>query len=298
MKLNIEQFNPCREGRKYYKSKTSPEKAWRGCKRGDWMLWIAFNLKVDDRTLRRAAALCADTVRHLMEDERSIAAVDATLRYANGEITRDALKVYATAAREARNAVGRPSYTMSYTMSNAHNTAAYAASVAYSVAAVDASAFSFTAYAACYAAYYAADFADGVVSASRRRTADICREVLTEAVFEKVGKLPENTNAADTAAVQQGTEGTAGTTGTAVSGEKGKGGDRAAVLSKRIKDCGFSTRVRGAFLVDDVDTVGDLVTRFSEERELYRLRGLGEKSVREIMRFLKENGLELGMKIK
>jgi hypothetical protein len=89
-----QKFNPCREGLKYYKSKASFEEAWNDCERGEWMLWMAAKLKVDDRTLTWAKALFANTVRHLMKDFRSIATVDATLRYADGGISREELKVY------------------------------------------------------------------------------------------------------------------------------------------------------------------------------------------------------------
>ncbi|MDR2407946.1 MAG: hypothetical protein LBE13_07535, partial [Bacteroidales bacterium] len=71
MKLDIKPFTPCEEGLEYYESKASFDKAWADCPRGDWMLWLAFQLGVDNRTLTKAKALCANTVRHLMKDKRS-----------------------------------------------------------------------------------------------------------------------------------------------------------------------------------------------------------------------------------
>jgi predicted acetyltransferase len=60
MKLNIEQFNPCRDGYDYYNGFSTFEKFWNKCYRGDWMLWLADQLEIDRRTLVRAAALCAN----------------------------------------------------------------------------------------------------------------------------------------------------------------------------------------------------------------------------------------------
>ena len=97
-KTDLTPFKPCREGLDYYNRKSSFEEAWRDCERGDWMLWIAKKSGIDDRLLTRAKALCANTVRHLMTDKRSTAAVDAALRYAAGEISRDELDGYAAHA--------------------------------------------------------------------------------------------------------------------------------------------------------------------------------------------------------
>jgi DNA-directed RNA polymerase alpha subunit len=80
-------------------------------------------------------------------------------------------------------------------------------------------------------------------------------------------------------------------------GESKDNRDTTAILSKRIASCGFKARIRNAFHRSGIRIVLDLVT-IPEERELYRISGLGEKSVREIMDFLKKNNLELGMKIK
>jgi hypothetical protein len=100
-KFDITQFDPCDEGMEYYESKASFEEAWNDCEIGDWMLWIAANLEIDRRLLVKAAALCAGTVRHLMEDKRSTEAIDACLRYAAGEIDESEMREYADAASAA-----------------------------------------------------------------------------------------------------------------------------------------------------------------------------------------------------
>ena len=83
--------------------------------------------------------MCALTVRHLMKDERSVRACEVSLKFADGEATREELDAAAYAA------------------------AAYAANAA------------------------AADAAARIKS--QQQTADICREHLTSAVFEKLNLL-------------------------------------------------------------------------------------------------------------
>jgi hypothetical protein len=177
-KFDISKFSPCKEGVDYYKKYTSFEEAWNACKRGDWMLWIAFRLEIGDRLLTKAKALCASCASPLMRDKRSTEAIDAAFRYAAGEISREELNKYAAAAYAAA----------------AYAAAAYAVAIAYAAT---------SAYAAAYA--YAADAADAADAAGAaayaticaaasiaekiermQQTADICREVLTDAVFEKI----------------------------------------------------------------------------------------------------------------
>jgi hypothetical protein len=186
-KFNIEKFNPCGEWLEYYESKPSFEEAWNDCHRGDWMLWIASKLKVDNRTLTRAKALCANTVRHLMMDKRSTDAIDAALRYADGKISREELNVYTRAADAAILAAILAAVFSDEAAHAAH--AALAAFAAHSVLPayfdVDVDAASMAARAASYAARVS----DAARAANRRQTADVCREVLTDAVFEKVKQL-------------------------------------------------------------------------------------------------------------
>lgn len=91
-KIKIDKFNPSTDLQRYYDKYATFEKMWRRCHRGDYLLWIAKKIGVDDRTLVRAMAMCANTVRHLMLDKRSTAAIDAAFKYAAGEINRDALQ--------------------------------------------------------------------------------------------------------------------------------------------------------------------------------------------------------------
>ena len=159
----LKKLNACEDAIKYVRNQKSPEEAWNNCSRGDWMLWLARRLDVDNRLLTLAKATCANQVRSLMTDQRSLDALDACFRYANGELTREELNTFTSAASDAADA-------------------AYAASDA--------------AYAAYYAAY-AADAAYAAAAAyvsrqeSLKKSADICREILTDVVL-RTYKLEEN----------------------------------------------------------------------------------------------------------
>lgn len=156
-KFDILQFGPCIDAIRYYENYDSFEQAWQDCQRGDWMIWIAFKLKVDKKLLFKAKALCAKTVEHLMKDQRSKDAVQAALDYADGKITEKQLKVFACAAADAYGAY-------------ADNYAAVAANAA---------------YAGDYAAV-AASAAYGAAAKIKNQlqTSDICRDILTDEILK------------------------------------------------------------------------------------------------------------------
>ena len=165
----LEKLSACREAIEWVKGQKSPEEAWQNCHRGDWMLWIAKRLDVDDRLLTLAKATCANQVRSLMTDQRSLDALDACFRYANGELTREELNTFAYAAYAA---------------------AAYASDASAAAYAASAAAYAYDASDASAASADAADAADAAArEESLKKSADICREILTEVVLQKYKKL-------------------------------------------------------------------------------------------------------------
>jgi hypothetical protein len=107
MKDLLLKLKACKGAVEWAGDKTS-EEVIATCHRGDWLLWLADKLKVDDRPLTLARGHCANTFRHLMKDERSIKAVDAAIAYGNGEISKEDLKdaaYYAYYAASAYDAV-------------------------------------------------------------------------------------------------------------------------------------------------------------------------------------------------
>jgi hypothetical protein len=217
-KFDISQFSPCSEGKGYYDSKATAEDAWRDCERGEWMLWIAHKLDIDRRTLTRAKALCANTVRHLM-NKRSTDAIDAALQYADGKITEKELDDAASRASAAADVAHAHAhadvvYADAYAAYAAARAAAAVAAdddddvVAASAASAAYVAYAYDAYDAAYDATHAAthaatraieaaieatNAATAAEAAARKanqlQTANICREVLTEAVFKKIKKI-------------------------------------------------------------------------------------------------------------
>ncbi len=87
--MNITQFldkhNACLDGRKRAKAFASLEDAWQDCAPED-LVWAATQPGVlTDRELRLFAVFCVRSVQDLMEDPRSIAAIDVAERHADGE---------------------------------------------------------------------------------------------------------------------------------------------------------------------------------------------------------------------
>ena len=152
MKELLIKLNACNEAREWASNKSIDE-IWATCHRGDWMLWLARKLNIDKRVLTLAKGHCANTVRHLMKDERSIAAVDMAIKYGEGNATDSELAAAADAAYDAT--------------ADAYD--AYAADYATADAAA--------AYAAAAAAYAAAADADARKQ-SQQATAEICRKYI------------------------------------------------------------------------------------------------------------------------
>jgi len=157
MKDLLLKLKACEEAVEWAGDKTAKE-VIATCHRGDWLLWLADKLKVDDRPLVLAKGHCANTVRHLMKDDRSIKAVDAAIAYGNGEISKEALKAASYASDSATSAAYSDSY------------ATYAAASAY----------------ASYCAASAADAADAAKKSNQLETADICRKYLGKLILEKL----------------------------------------------------------------------------------------------------------------
>ena len=149
----------CKDAKEWAEGQTWPE-IYAACHRGDWLLWLFARTNpelVRERVL--AACHCANTVRGLMKDPRSVAAVDAAIAFGVGKIDKQELKDAAGAAGDA-GAAGA---------AGAAGDAAWAAWAAW--AAGDAAWAAGAAWAAWAAAWAAGD-------ANRQQTADICRRLL------------------------------------------------------------------------------------------------------------------------
>jgi hypothetical protein len=186
MKFEIEIYSPCREAVEYRKGFDTFRQAWDACPRGDWMLWLASAVRVNKRLLTLAKGRCAETVKHLMQDERSVRAVETAIAYGLGEATDEQLATAADAAADAAVAEYYAACAAEYAAEYAAVAAYSAADVAvyaYAYAAADAAAYADA--AATYAAYSAVA-ASAARTKNQMQTANICRELLTEEVMKLI----------------------------------------------------------------------------------------------------------------
>jgi hypothetical protein len=106
-------LNACESGKEWAEGKTW-EEFYNTCHRGDWLLWLFTRTNKNDlQLLTLTKGHCANTVRHLMTDERSIAAVDAAIAFGEGKITKKELDATANAAYDAANAADDAAYAAS-----------------------------------------------------------------------------------------------------------------------------------------------------------------------------------------
>ena len=173
MKEILKKLNACKESIEWVGDKTI-EQAINECPRGDWMLWLFQKVCPGDlQLLTLAKGHCANIVRHLMTDERSIKAVDVAIAFGEGRATKEELSDAAA-------------YAAAYAADAAADAAYAAASAAYA-----ASAAAYAAYAADAAAY-AADAAASAAAPrkeNRLQTADICRKYLGKKLSKRLKEV-------------------------------------------------------------------------------------------------------------
>jgi hypothetical protein len=228
MVTNLHEFltnnNACDEA-KLWASNKSWNEIYNTCHRGDWLLWLFQRTNPNDlQVITLAKAHCANTVRHLINDERSKNAIDVAIAFVNGNATREELNAayadadaaavaYNTAADTADDAAAYAAYAaadtaadaayaVAYNAAAAADAAAYAAAVAYNTAADTAADAAAVAYnAAAYAAYADTAYADTDDAAyavaynaaadartkNQLETADICRQYLPIEIWNIVG---------------------------------------------------------------------------------------------------------------
>jgi len=188
----IKQFDPCCDAIEWLGDRTV-EQMVNECKRGDWLLWLAKKAGVDERKFTLAKGLCAQTVIHLMTDQRSKDAVQAAIDFGNGKIDSEELAKASYAASAAYYAASASSAAAAADVASASSAASAADVADYAADAADYAADA--AYYAADAAYYAADVADYAASAAfadrdenRLLTAKICREAFGKELIQILSK--------------------------------------------------------------------------------------------------------------
>jgi hypothetical protein len=125
----LKKLNSCNAAIQWAKNKTAIEVVEQ-CHRGDWLLWLFKKINPENiQMLTLTKGHCANTVRHLCTDERSIKAIDAAINYGNGIVTLDELNAAYAAARSAARSAALSAVGAAYAARSAVR-AAYAAAAA------------------------------------------------------------------------------------------------------------------------------------------------------------------------
>jgi hypothetical protein len=177
-------LSPCNEWVEYRKQYSSDQEAWENCPRGDWMLWIAFNLQVNIHTLTLTKGYCAKTVIHLTKDQRSKDAIKAAIQFGHYKISKESLTKAAGAARAAAEATW-----VAGAAAGAARAAAEAAGAGAAAGAARAAAEAAEAARAAAGAARAARAAWAARKQNQLQTANICRKYLSKAVAAKYKQL-------------------------------------------------------------------------------------------------------------
>jgi hypothetical protein len=188
-------LDACEVARVWAEGKTI-EQIVEQCHRGDWLLWLADKVCIGLRPLILAKGHCANTVRHLMKDERSVKAVDTAIAFGEGKATEEELN---TARDAAWAAAWDADWAAAWDADSAAALAAARAADASADAARAADASADAVWVAAWDADSAAanaadadDDADSVESQNLLQTADICREYIGDMIIQKCNELMNN----------------------------------------------------------------------------------------------------------
>ena len=108
----LARFRACGESRDWASAlpaDTTIEQAWQMCEHGDWMLWIAAKLDVDQRLIVLSACGCARlALPHVTAGEtRPLAAIETAESWCRGEATIEQVRAAARAAAYTAGAAAR-----------------------------------------------------------------------------------------------------------------------------------------------------------------------------------------------
>jgi hypothetical protein len=146
----------------------------------EWLVWLCGQHGVmDEMTAFKFKYFAVSRINYLLQDKRSINAVEVLGRYINGEATKEEMKEAADAADAAANAADYATYAAAD-----YAAAASAASAAYS-ATYAADAYS-AAYSATYAAADAYAYADDDADARNEEYKAQAEWITQNAPFEKL----------------------------------------------------------------------------------------------------------------
>lgn len=104
----------CPEAKEWAKNKSWQE-IFNTCEKGEWLLWLFARTNPGNlKEITLVKAHIANTVRHLITDDRSKNAIDVAIMFGNGEATKEELDAAANAAAYAANAAAYAAYAAAY----------------------------------------------------------------------------------------------------------------------------------------------------------------------------------------
>ena len=175
----LTKLNACEEAQDWAQGKTFFE-VYTTCERGEWLCWLfAKTNPEDDKLLTLAKGHQANTVRHLMTDERSLTAVDTAIAFGEGRATKEELR-NAEDAADAAYFAAAAIYAACARAAFA-SACACASGASYAAAAASASARAYSSYAAEAADDAAVEAAE---QANQKLTADIFRKYISIEKFK------------------------------------------------------------------------------------------------------------------
>jgi len=181
LKTELEALDACSEAVNWVGRK-SLKTAWAKCEHGDWLLWYAGKVGVDQKLLVLAACDCAETALQYVPDGelRPAQAIQAARNWCDGTGT-------AEAAERAAAGAGAAAGAAAWAAATAERAAAWAAEEAAGAAAAWAAEEAATA-AAAWAAEAAERAADAAGATAHKHCADLVRARIP---YEVIGGLPE-----------------------------------------------------------------------------------------------------------
>jgi hypothetical protein len=98
--MKLIELDTCSPAVTWAAAQTTYAEAWENCERGDWLLWLAGRLEVDQKLLVKAGCACARTALQYVPkgEERPRIAIETAEAWAEGRATLSQVRAAAAAA--------------------------------------------------------------------------------------------------------------------------------------------------------------------------------------------------------
>ena len=194
LKTFLEKHDACKDGFKFSWQLSAKDLTLKEfletCERSGWILWLFARTNPESlKELTLAKAHCANTVRRLMTNPRSLNAVDVAIKFGEGKATKEELAKALIDAKDFANPYNYPWAGNTTSIFSARYSAAKAAAYAADISIFAADMVGHCANSAADSAvYYAADNDDDYSAATKKKqkqTADICRKFLPIEIWDQ-----------------------------------------------------------------------------------------------------------------